>query len=93
MVGATKGQIRRPFLYFGAIYGFGGGVVAAMLIAITLVIIEPPLQSLLGSYQQDLDLAGFNTLFLLVLLALACALGVMGALLGVQQRLKDLELF
>jgi len=93
MVGATQGQIRRPFLYFGAIYGFGGGVIAAMLIAITLVIIEPPLQSLLGSYQQDLNLAGFNLLFLLILLGLACALGVLGALVGVRQRLKDLELF
>jgi len=93
MVGATQGQIRRPFLYFGAIYGFGGGVIAAMLIAVTLVVIEPPLQSLLGSYQQELDLAGFNIAFLAALLALAGLLGVAGALLAVRQRLKDLELF
>lgn len=93
MVGATQSQIRRPFLYFGAIYGFGGGVIAAMLIAITLLVIEPPLQSLLGSYAQTLDLAGFNPLFLLVLLGLGSMLGVMGALLAVRQRLKDLEIF
>ncbi len=93
MVGATQGQIRRPFLYFGAIYGFGGGVIAAMLIAVTLVIIEPPLQSLLGSYQQELQLAGFDPMFLLIILGAGSALGVMGALLAVRQRLKDLELF
>jgi cell division transport system permease protein len=93
MVGASQGQIRCRFLYFGAIYGFGGGVIAAMLIAITLVVIEPPLQSLLGSYQQELQLAGFNLLFLLILLVLGGALGVMGALLAVRQRLQDLELF
>lgn len=93
MVGATQGQIRRPFLYFGAIYGFGGGVVAAMLIALTLVVIEPPLQSLLGSYRQELQLAGFNMLFLLMILLVGCILGVMGALLAVRQRLKYLELF
>lgn len=93
MVGATQGQIRRPFLYFGAIYGFGGGVIAAMLIAVTLVIIEPPLQSLLGSYQQELDLAGFNLGFLAFLLVLASLLGVVGALVAVRQRLRDLELF
>lgn len=93
MVGATQGQIRRPFLYFGAIYGFGGGVIAAMLIAITLVIVEPPLQSLLGSYQQELQLAGFDPMFLLIILGVGSALGVMGALLAVRQRLKDLELF
>jgi cell division transport system permease protein len=93
MVGATQGQIRRPFLYFGAIYGFGGGVIAAMLIAFTLVVIEPPLQSLLGSYRQELQLAGFNMLFLLLILTIGCFLGVLGALLAVRQRLKHLELF
>ena len=93
MVGATQGQIRRPFLYFGAIYGFGGGVIAVMLIAVTLVVIEAPLQSLLGSYQQELDLAGFNMAFLGFLLVLASLLGVVGALLAVRQRLRDLELF
>lgn len=93
MVGATQGQVRRPFLYFGAIYGFGGGVIAAMLIAIMLMVIEPPLQSLLGSYQQELNLAGFRPLFLLTILAAGSALGVVGALLAVRQRLRDLELF
>ncbi|XOV83752.1 MAG: permease-like cell division protein FtsX [bacterium] len=93
MVGATQGQIRRPFLYFGAIYGFGGGVIAAMLIAFTLVVIEPPLQSLLGSYRQELQLAGFNMLFLLLILTVGCVLGVLGALLAVRQRLRHLELF
>ncbi len=93
MVGATQGQVRRPFLYFGAIYGFGGGVIAAMLIAIMLMVIEPPLQSLLGSYQQELNLAGFHPLFLLTILAVGSALGVVGALLAVRQRLRDLELF
>ncbi len=92
MVGATQGQIRRPFLYFGAIYGFGGGVIAAMLIAVTLVVIEPPLKSLLGSYSQELNLAGFDPAFLLVILALGSFLGVVGALIAVRQRLNHLEI-
>lgn len=93
LVGATAGQIRRPFLYFGAIYGFGGGVIAAMLIAMTVAVIEPPLQSLMGSYQQVLNLAGFDPTFLTVLLSLGSLLGVLGAMLAVRQRLRDLELF
>lgn len=64
-----------------------------MLIAFTLVVIEPPLQSLLGSYRQELQLAGFNMLFLLLILTTGCFLGVLGALLAVRQRLKHLELF
>ena len=93
LVGATAGQIRRPFLYFGAIYGFGGGVIAAMLIALTVVVIEPPLQSLLGSYDQTLNLEGFDPNFLVTLLALGSGLGVLGALVAVRQRLIDLEIF
>lgn len=93
LVGATAGQIRRPFLYFGAIYGFGGGVIAAMLIAVTVVVIEPPLQSLFGSYDQALNLEGFDPNFLITLLALGSGLGVLGALVAVRQRLIDLEIF
>ena len=92
MVGATRGQVRRPFLYFGGIYGFGGGVIAAMLIAITLMVIEPPLQSLLGSYNQRLDTAGFDPAFLGFILLLGTLLGVLGALMAVRQRLRDLEI-
>ena len=92
MVGATRGQVRRPFLYFGGIYGFGGGVIAAMLIAVTLVVIEPPLQSLLGGYNQQLDTAGFDLAFLGFILLLGTLLGVLGALMAVRQRIRDLEI-
>ena len=92
LVGASDRQIRRPFLYFGAIYGIGGGMVAAMLLSLCLVAIESPLTALLGSYGQQLDTAGFNPLFLLVLLIVGGALGVMGALIAAAQRLRDLEI-
>ena len=93
MVGASAGQIRRPFLYFGALYGFGGGVIAAMLIALTLLVLEGPLQALLGSYEQALNLAGFDPIFLGALLAIASVLGVAGALMAARQRLNQLEIF
>ena len=92
LVGATDGQIRRPFLYFGALYGLGGGLVAAMLISLGLVVIEAPLTNLLGSFDQDLQLAGFNPGFLVTLLGLGGFLGVSGALLAARQRLRSLEI-
>jgi cell division transport system permease protein len=91
LVGATEGQIRRPFLYFGAFYGLGGGLVAAMLISLCLVLIENPLASLLGSYGKDLETAGFDPIFLAGLLAMGGALGVAGALLAARQRLSGLQ--
>ena len=93
LVGATAGQLRRPFLYFGAIYGFGGAVIAAMLIALTVEVIEPPLQSLLGSYERQLNLAGIDPTFLTALLLVGSGLGILGALLAVRQRLSQLEIF
>ena len=93
LVGATAGQLRRPFLYFGVIYGFGGAVIAAMLIALTVAFLEPPLTSLLGSYDRDLNLAGFDPTFLVSLLGTGSVLGVLGAMMAVRQRLHDLELF
>ncbi|MFW6092325.1 MAG: cell division protein FtsX [Pseudomonadota bacterium] len=92
LVGATDAQIRRPFLYYGAVYGLGGGLVAAMLISLCLVIIEAPLSDLLGSYGQKLVLEGFDLAFIGALFAVAAVLGVSGALLAARQRLSDLEI-
>ena len=92
LVGASDGQMRRPFLYFGLVYGLGGGLVAAMLISLCLLVIEGPLSELLGSYGQQLDLAGFDLAFLGALFAIAAVLGVSGALVAVRQRLTDLEI-
>ncbi|MFP6836017.1 MAG: permease-like cell division protein FtsX [Pseudomonadales bacterium] len=92
LVGATDRQIRRPFLYFGAFYGLGGGLVAAMLISLCLVAIETPLSNLLGSYGQDLETTGFDPIFLSGLLLVGGFLGVAGALLAARQRLTDLEI-
>ncbi len=92
LVGASDSQIRRPFLYFGALYGLGGGLVAAMLISLGLVVIETPLTNLLGSFDQDLQLAGFDPRFLAVLLGFGGILGVSGAILAARQRLRSLEI-
>lgn len=92
LVGATEAQIRRPFLYFGAVYGLGGALVAAMLISVCLLVIEGPLTELAGSYGQQLDLAGFDLPFLGWLFACAGVLGVAGALLAARQRLAGLEI-
>ena len=92
LIGATERQMRRPFLYFGAFYGLGGGLIAAMLISLCLVIVETPLSSLIGSYSQELDLVGFDPLFLGSLLVIGGVLGVLGALMAATTRLRDLEI-
>lgn len=92
LIGATERQMRRPFLYFGAFYGLGGGLLAAMLISLCLLIVESPLSNLLGSYDQELHLIGFDAGFLGGLLAIGALLGVLGALMAARQRINDLEI-
>ena len=90
LVGATASQMRRPFLYFGASYGVGGGIMAVLLMALFLNEIEAPLESLLISYQIDVSLAGFSPGFLLAVVVTGWLLGLMGALLALSQKLGDL---
>lgn len=92
LVGATNAQIRRPFLYFGAIYGAGGALVALMLISTTLLVIETPLVSLFSSYGSDLELIGFDPAFLSGVLLVGILLGVCGAVLSAGQRVLELEI-
>ena len=92
LVGATDGQIRRPFLYYGALYGLGGAIIAMTLISLLLVIIEAPLERLLGSYGQPLKFTGFDPMFLVSLVLIGAALGIAGAVLAARQRLTDLEI-
>ena len=68
------------------------GPIAAMLISLCLVIVEAPLSSLIGSYSQELDLVGFDPLFLGSLLVIGGFLGVLGALMAARSRLRDLEI-
>lgn len=91
LVGASEAQLRRPFLYFGALYGAGGGLVAAMLVSLGLIVLEAPLLNLLGSFDQTLVLSGFDAAFLISLIGLGAGLGMAGALLAVRQRLAGLE--
>ena len=91
LVGATDRQLRRPFLYFGAIYGAGGALVALMLLSLTLLVVETPLSRLAGSYGAGLEFSGFDPTFLVLMLLTGAILGVVGALMAARQRLHQLD--
>lgn len=90
LVGASRRFTRRPFLYLGALYGVGGTVVAAMLMSAALAWVEAPLERLIGAYGNDLELVGFDPIFLIGMLVGGALLGVAGALVASSQRLKHL---
>jgi cell division transport system permease protein len=92
LVGANDAYLRRPFLYFGLLYGLGGGLAGAMLISAVLLVIESPLAALVGSYGSRLEVSGLTSGYFLGLFALGGLLGVCGALVAVRQRLRHLDI-
>ena len=92
LVGASVRFMRRPFLYLGVIYGFGGGVVAAMLLAAALAWLEAPLRRLFASYGAKAVVVGFDGAFVLALLGIGVVLGAFGAVLACRARLRELDL-
>ncbi|MYE51195.1 MAG: hypothetical protein F4X81_06980 [Gammaproteobacteria bacterium] len=81
----------RPFVTWAALAAAGGGLVAAMLVSLGLIILEAPLLDLLGSFDQTLALGGFDVTFVAALVGLGSALGMAGAVLAVRQRLAALD--
>ena len=92
LVGATQSYMRRPFLYFGLLYGLGGGIAGAMLVSGMLGLLEKPLTHLLGSYGQTLAPAGLDLPFFAALIASGGALGLVGALVAAQARIGRLQI-
>ena len=91
LVGASDGQVRRPFLYLGMLYGLGGGLVAAMLLSVGITIVESPLANLLGSFDVEFGAEAFDARFVGILLGAGVILGVGGAVLAVRQRKASLN--
>ncbi|WP_313210347.1 permease-like cell division protein FtsX [Stutzerimonas nitrititolerans] len=90
LVGGTDGYVRRPFLYMGALYGLGAGLIAWLLLAYGLGWLNEAVIDLAGVYGSDFGLAGVPTEdgFSLVLGALL--LGYIGAWLAVARHLSEL---
>ncbi len=91
LVGGTNAFIRRPFLYMGLWYGFGGGVLAVTLVEGTMLWIDPVVTRLAGLYGSGLELLGLGFAGVLVLCGLAMALGLTGAWLSVGRHIRAAE--
>ncbi len=79
LLGASDGFIRRPFLYLGAWYGLGAGLVALGLIAAAGASLAGPLATLSGSYGSPFVLKGLDLLHSSIVLAAIVVVGWLGA--------------
>lgn len=79
LLGASDGFIRRPFVYLGAWYGLGAGLVALGLIGVCGLALRPPLASLSQSYGSPFVLHGLDLLHSSMVLVGTVILGWLGA--------------
>ncbi|MGE7994233.1 permease-like cell division protein FtsX [Pseudomonas sp. NPDC089554] len=90
LVGGTDSYVRRPFLYMGALYGLGAGVLAWGILAFGLNWLNDAVVGLSGLYGSDFALAGVPGSDGLSLLIGAVLLGYIGAWIAVARHLNEL---
>ena len=91
LVGGSNAFVRRPFLYTGLWYGVGGGVIAALLITVSLWVLDEPARNLALLYQSSFRLQGLGLMGGLNLVILGGLLGLFGAALAVSRHLSHIE--
>lgn len=91
LIGATNGFIRRPFLYFGAAQGLLGGIMAYLIITISLLLLNHQLNALSQLYASQFVLRPLSLGDSLTLLMFSMYLGWLGAWLSVARHLSQIE--
>jgi cell division transport system permease protein len=91
LIGATNGFIRRPFLYFGATQGLLGGIMAWLIITISLLLLNHQLSALSQLYASQFVLHPLSPSDSLTLLLFSMYLGWLGAWLSVARHLSQIE--
>ena len=91
LIGATDSFIRRPFLYFGALQGLLGGIMAWLIIAVSLLLLNHQLSALSQLYASQLMLHPPSLGDSLSLLLFSLYLGWLGAWLSVARHLSQTE--
>jgi cell division transport system permease protein len=87
LLGATDAYIRRPFLYLGTAQGLLGGIVAWAIVWGATAWLAAPIGELAQLYSLSFTLRPLDTTDSTLLLALAGALGWIGAALSLRQHL------
>ncbi len=91
LVGGSNRFVRRPFLYFGALYGFLGAIVTLVLLAIAANILHEPLSQLAELYQQDSLIYRPSLREFALLMLFSTLLGWCAARLSVAQHLGEIK--
>jgi cell division transport system permease protein len=91
VVGAGESFIRQPFLYTGFWYGLLGALFALMLLSISVLYLQRPLEGLLAAYGNSFEIQSLGAHQAAMVLLAGGALGFLGAWVSVQRYLRQLR--
>jgi cell division transport system permease protein len=91
LIGATNGFIRRPFLYYGALQGLLGGLMAWLIVSVSMLLLNRQLGELSQIYTSQFALTTLSPNDALSLLFFSVYLGWLGAQLSVARHLSQIE--
>lgn len=91
LIGATHAFVRRPFLYSGAWYGLGGGLLALCLLGLGNHWLSLPVAALAASYGASFSLPQLDATGSTILLTCSTLLGWLGAWLAVTRHLSSIR--
>ncbi len=91
LIGATDAFIRRPFLYSGLWYGLLGGIIAWLLITVSLKLLSAPVERLSLLYDSTFILHALDFTTSFKLLLISALLGWLGSWLAVSRHLREIE--
>jgi cell division transport system permease protein len=88
LIGATDAFVRRPFYYQGLVQGLAGGLVALLVVAVSLWLLNREVQELAASYGSNFRLAYLSPAAALGVLGISASLGWAGAHLSLRRHLQ-----
>jgi len=91
LIGATDRYIRRPFLYYGALQGASGGLMAIVLLILLQSLLTAPISKLASLYGSPFQLAGLNLTTCLILVSGAILFSWLGAWVAVRRSLHKID--
>ncbi len=91
LVGGSDAFVRRPFLYCGFWYGLGGGLLAWLVVSISVALLAGPVRKIAGLYGSQFSLAGLGFLGGVALLAAGAGLGWLGSYVAATRHLRAIE--
>jgi cell division transport system permease protein len=91
LFGGTDSFIQRPFLYSGLWYGAFGGIMAWVLITISMEMLRGPVRQLANLYASDFQLIGLGFINSLLLVGIGIILGLFGSWISVKRHLRAID--